>query len=90
MEPASPSQRREISFDDSSKEDLLRQLRLLSRYENDPEMKKMELSTEKWKRAAQGALDELLKYHEGGSQGKMEVLDLFGIDANAIGLSRTT
>ncbi|KAF8561609.1 hypothetical protein P879_06480 [Paragonimus westermani] len=69
----------------ADKEEKLRHLQLLVRFAENPKMAEIETLTNKWKSAAQQALCELQGLYDGTN--KVELLNMFGIDPQIIGIS---
>ncbi|TPP60533.1 hypothetical protein FGIG_11931 [Fasciola gigantica] len=67
---------------------MLRRLRLLHRYANDPDMLKLVETTERWRKAAREALMELVDIIDGGIT-EFELLSRYGIEPDSIGLETT-
>ncbi|THD26679.1 hypothetical protein D915_002334 [Fasciola hepatica] len=68
--------------------EVLRRLRLLHRYANDPDMLKLVKTTERWRKAAREALMELVDIIGGGIT-EFELLSRYGIEPDSIGLETT-
>ncbi|KAH8878061.1 hypothetical protein EWB00_010490 [Schistosoma japonicum] len=73
-----------ISGDD--KEEVLRKLQLLCRYDSESEMVNLESVTSKWKQAAWNALHELASF-SGDEMTEQEILCKVGIDPVTITLA---